>query len=213
MNLVICIHPHLDGWIGSFVSPPTTKLHYLMDSKEDQGHHHDDENPHIWLSLSRVKNVINTITELVINLDPENKDSYLENKKSYLDQINLLHHEIITLFQQKQNKKFIRWHPAWNYFAKDYGLTIHGTIQRGHGHNPSVKQFNDLVSLAKQENIKIIVISLDMADKTIKTLVQEIHGLLLKLDTIGNPDIPDRSTYLKMIKFNATILAEAFTKQ
>ncbi|OVE78695.1 hypothetical protein BVY01_04680, partial [bacterium I07] len=101
----------------------------------------------------------------------------------------------------------IQWHPAWDYFAHDYGLNISGTVGQGHGDMPSIKHFQDLIRKGREQNVRGIVIGLHIQSSSADALSRELGVPLLHLDAIGTPENPAMDTYIEMMKHNAQYLA------
>jgi zinc transport system substrate-binding protein len=221
LDLFIGIHFALDGWVEEFI-PEDVEFRYLHECKHRKsgGHHHGEEqgeteegrhfhNPHFWLTLSGGEVIAEKISTFLSEIDSVNSEYYQSNLENYREKLRALHEEIAGEFEDVENKKLIQWHPAWNYFAEDYGLEIVGTIQQGHGDEPSVKQFKALIDKAKAEGVKAVIVRLNVESQTAESLAKEIEGEIVHLDSIGNPEVPEKATYLKLMKYNAKKLAEA----
>ena len=120
--------------------------------------------------------------------------------------------EIESALSQVATRSFIQWHPAWDYFADDYGLKIIGTLEQGHGDEPSVKDMNDLVRKGRRGDVKTIIIGLGVESKAAQALAREISGRIVRLDTMGDPENPKKSSYIAMMKDNVRLLAAALNE-
>ena len=152
------------------------------------------------------------IARCLIDMDRENAHHYKRNLQGYLQELDDLDYRIQEIFKTAKNKKFIQWHPAWNFFAEDYGLDIIGSIEKGHGYEPSIKEFKTLIDKAVSEKVKVIVLGLSIESKATETLSREIDGVVVRLDSIGDPMVKEKSTYIKLMYHNAELLAEALNK-
>ena len=150
-----------------------------------------------------MKTISQWIVANLIELDRENKDHYISEGNSFQNTLDSLHQEIIDLFCNISNRRFIQWHPAWDYFAEDYNLEITGTIEKGHGDTPSIHSFKKLIDKAKRDQTDAVVIGLNTEDKSADALVREINGRLIRLDSMGDPDEPNRNSYIKLMRYNA----------
>lgn len=207
-RLFIGVSPAFDGWIEKFLSPGTA-THYLKLTGT-HGHHH---NPHIWLSLRNARFLCETIANLLTEHIPSGGKTFSANFMAYRDRLEELDKKNIARFQVISNKQFIQWHPAWNYFAEDYGLIISGTLQKGHGESLSVKGFRDIAEKAGKRSVRVITTELRVQSPEIDAMAREIGGFIVRLDTIGDPDIKGRSTYLELMEYNSAALAGALNKQ
>jgi zinc transport system substrate-binding protein len=229
-HLALAIQQEFDGWIRDYL-PKQTILEFLQESERktnqaneyeienrtierDQHKHNADahENPHIWLTVKGAKKLAKKIASYLVDIDQENAHHYEKNLQGYLQELDELDYRINEIFKTTKNKKFIQWHPAWNFFAEDYGLEIIGSIEKGHGHEPSIKEFKALIDKAVSEKVKVIVLGLNIESKTAETLSREIDGVVVRLDSIGDPKVKEKSTYIKLMCHNAELLAEALNK-
>ena len=102
----------------------------LIDSKygnhvhrEKRGEHrHAMSDPHVWLSPKNVIRIVQNIERALIQLDPSNQMFYRGHTQNYIAELKQLDQEIRKNFVDLKRKQFMVYHPAWAYFANDYGL-------------------------------------------------------------------------------------------
>lgn len=82
-----------------------------------------------------------------------------------------------------KQQKFMVFHPAWGYFARDYGLEMI-PIELG-GTEPSAAELATLMAEAKEENIKVIFAQPEFSKRDAETIAQEIGGEVLLLDPLA----------------------------
>lgn len=206
-TLFIGIHRDFDGWIADLLPDDTRRVFLLSENRAQPR-----ANPHIWLTPGGGMSIADSVARMLSNIDPRNRAYYLMNLSSYKKELEQLDSTITLLFDHIVCKKFIQWHPAWDYLAHDYNLTIIATIEHGHGAEPSVRQFKQLIDRAKEQHVKVIVTGLYTQKKAAGTLAREIDGVLLKLDPIGDPAVDARATYLKMLYHNALLLSSSLNE-
>lgn len=85
-----------------------------------------NDDPHIWLSPQLVKTQAQTIAQALITIDPAHEADYQANLKAFLAELDTLDQAIQQVMDANQaaGKTFIVTHPAWGYFASDYGLKM-----------------------------------------------------------------------------------------
>jgi zinc transport system substrate-binding protein len=230
VRLAIAVHEEFDGWLSDYL-PEQAVLQFLKEEEHKRGqekehkresknaekHEHGqgaehDENPHIWLTVKGAEGLAERICGYLTDADPKNANYYNKNLQSYLQKLEDLDNRIAAIFAAVKNRKFIQWHPAWNFFAEDYGLEIIGSIEKGHGHEPSIKEFKALIDKAKREKVKVVVLGLNIESKATETLAREIDGIVVRLDSIGDPAIKEKSTYIRLMYHNAVLLADALNQ-
>lgn len=139
--------------------------------------------PHIWTSPRNVKVMVNNICEGLIQIDPENSAYYEKNRDAYLSKLDVLDGDIITALKGSTQTSFIVYHPAWGYFAHDYGLQQLG-IERG-GKEPQAAYMARLIKEAKEQGVKVIFISPEFDSKNAETIASEIGGRVAVIDPLA----------------------------
>lgn len=155
------------------------------DEGENHKNDHNDENfdPHLWLSPQLVKIQAENIYEGLIKLDPENEGEYKQNLEQFIIEIDELDQKIRKNLAGIQNGKFIVFHPAWGYFAREYNLT-QIPIEIG-GVEPSALELGQLITEAKEENIKVIFAQPEFNTKSAETIAKEINGEVLLITPLA----------------------------
>ena len=160
-----------------------------MDShhhdEEEKKHTHAEENldPHVWLSPQLVKVQAENIYQGLVKIDPTNQAEYQANLAQFLAQINQLDQQIKQNLTGITNRKFIVFHPAWGYFAREYNLE-QVPIEVG-GQEPSAAELGELIKEAKQDEIKIIFAQPEFSTQSAETIAQEIGGEVLLITPLA----------------------------
>ncbi|QNK39925.1 metal ABC transporter solute-binding protein, Zn/Mn family [Caproicibacter fermentans] len=155
--------------------------------------------PHIWLSPKRVKVMVETIAQKMSKLDEANKETYEKNAKAYIQQLDALDKQITSALKGVQSKKFIVYHPAFGYFADDYGLTMYALEEDGK--EATAQHLQDMVDLAKKENIKVIFYQEEIDSSQSASFAEEIGGKTMQL-------APLAANYIENLKSMADLMAE-----
>lgn len=160
--------------------------HHHHEHEEDHHHdeHHESLDPHIWTSTSNVKIIAKNIYKTLVKLDNKNKAYYKNNYEEFLKHIAKTD-KIINkiLLSVDTNSKFMVFHPAWGYFARDYGL-IQIAIESG-GKNPKPKQVAFLIEEAKEENVKAVFTAPEFSDKVAKRIAAEVGVKVIKVSPLN----------------------------
>lgn len=203
-RLFIGLHPEFDGWVEKYLKEGT-KISYLLN----RGYR---GNPHIWLSIEGGRGIARHIAGRLSTLDPDGARIYRENLSSFEKQLTELDARIRNMFRGLPDRKLIQWHPSWDLFASEYGLEIVDTIEKGHGREPTLGEFNRLVQAARERKVGVIVIDLKVQSKAATALARESGVALLRLDAIGDRDDPAANSYIPLMENNARLLARALSE-
>jgi len=145
--------------------------------------------PHIWLSSKNAKIMVENTYQGLARADPLHAAEYRSNSDAYLKELDALDAEISQEITQKKIHTFMVYHPAWAYFARDYGL-VQIPIETD-GKDPSPAGIERLIRQAKEGNITVIFASPEYSTKSADVIAKEIGGSValvspLEEDYLGN---------------------------
>jgi len=174
--------------------------------EEEDKHNHEDLDPHIWLNpvyaQLQVKNIANTLS----NSDPTNKNYYQSNAAIYNKELDLLDSKIRTELSGCKTD-FITFHNAFSYLSEEYGLTQHTIISSNDSHGEVTPQtLENIISLARELNIKVIFAEESTSTKTSQVIADEIGGKVLVLSPL---EIVSDETYVEKMTQNLNNLKDA----
>lgn len=141
-----------------------------------------DDDPHIWLSPRLVKTQAKTIAQALIQVDPANEADYRANLDAFLAELDALDADIQRIMDANhaQGKTFIVAHPAWGYFARDYGLNMVAIPE-----NASDAQLVQLADLAKEKGIGTIFYQRGFDEAPAEKLARLIDGRTVPLEPLN----------------------------
>jgi zinc transport system substrate-binding protein len=149
------------------------------------------KDPHIWLSLRLVKIQAQNICHALISEDPAHKTYYEGNLEAFSHDLDRLDAAIKSVFKNLKTRKFMAFHPAWGYFAHDYGLEqIPVEVE---GKEPSARGLADLIARANQEGIKVVFVQAQFSTRNAETVARAIGGRIVQIDPLAKD-------YLKNMK-------------
>lgn len=170
--------PFEDAWMERFIS--TNRDMLVVDSS--QSIEMIEHNPHIWLSPRLVKIQAETISAALVQLDSQNQDYYLQRKKIFLKELDKLDQEITATLSGVKGKSFLVYHPAWGYFARDYGLQEIAIEE--HGKEPGAREMSRVIDYAKKNQIKTIFDSSQHSTHSADAIAAELDARVVLLDPL-----------------------------
>ncbi|MEN4005980.1 MAG: zinc ABC transporter substrate-binding protein [Methanobacteriaceae archaeon] len=135
---------------------------------------------HVWVSPRNAKIMVENIYQGLIQIDPANKDYYRANKDKYLQELYNLDKNITATLAGVEGKKILVYHPAWGYFARDYGLT-QIAIEKD-GKEPTPQGILSVIDQARRENIRVVFISPQFTRRSAEKVASEIGGQVVMID-------------------------------
>ncbi len=155
------------------------------EDAREAGHDHvaGMKDPHIWLSLRLVKIQAKNICDGLVAADPLHRGLYQENLNIFQGDLDTLDAKITNRLKDLKARKFMVFHPAWGYFAQDYGLEqVPIEIE---GKQPSARALNRLVEQAKEEGIKVIFVQKQFGKQSAESVARAIGGKVVEMDPLA----------------------------
>ena len=174
------------------------ELRYFGENEEEQG-----VDPHIWLSPMQVKKQIDVIADALSETDPDNSVEYMKNAEDFKKELDNLHTELETKFKELKTNKLMVFHPAWGYFADEFGLEQIAIEQDGK--EPTAEQLQHLIDDAREENIKVIFIQSQFNKEIAESIAEEIDAVVVPIDPLSDD-------YINNSRNVATIITEHLNK-
>ena len=143
------------------------------EDHDDHAHHDRDGNdPHMWLDPENAKIWLDAIASELGHIDPENADRYSVNAKSAKQQITREMHHIEEHLVAVQDKDFLVFHDAFQYFEKRFGIAATGSISLSDASKPSASRLRELKHLFEEQAINCVLSEPQFSSK----LVDNVFG-------------------------------------
>jgi zinc transport system substrate-binding protein len=147
------------------------------------GHHHHGVDPHIWTSPKEVKKQIELIYQYFVKKYPESESEFTSNYNVFVNEIDSLDSYIKNTLQAYQGRKFLIFHPALSYIARDYGLEqISIEID---GKEPTPANIHKIIKVARAEDIKVIFVQNQFSTHNAEVIANEINGRVVQIDPLS----------------------------
>ena len=143
---------------------------------------HSPTNPHIWTSVRFVKIQAQNIFNALVVCDPDFTSYYKTNLKAFHNDLDKLDLEIAEKLKGIRKRKFMVFHPAWGYFAKQYDL-VQLSVEID-GKSPKPRALAKLMKQAKKYNVKAIFTQPEFSTKTAQIIAKELNIEVIKVSPI-----------------------------
>jgi len=140
--------------------------------------------PHIWLSPKNAVIQVKNIRDALMKADPANSSVYERNAFEYIKRLELLDNEIKSGIMTFKSRKFVSFHSAFVYLARDYGLTQAAVIQEMPETEPSAGHIADVIKIIRAEGIKSIFSQPGTSHKITGSLAGDLGLRVYSLDTL-----------------------------
>jgi len=159
------------------------KKHDDHDGHDDHDEH-ESTDPHVWVSPKNVKQIATNIYKALIKIDAKNSNYYKQNYEEFMAKINKTDSDIKNILSKTpKHSKFMVFHPAWGYFARDYDLEQ--LAIEVEGKNPKPKTITHLIEEAKEENVKAIFTAPEFSDNIANMIANELNIKVIKVSPLN----------------------------
>jgi len=186
------------------------------DVHEEEEEEHEEEelayDPHVWVSPVKYKQQAQNVLAALIEIDKANQEYYESNYDKLAVQLDKLDSDYRQAVAGFKNKKFIVSHSAFEYLAKEYGLTqlpIRGVTPQA---EPSPKKLSELAEISRENNIKYIFFESLVSPRLSQALATEVGAETLVLNDgqgITEKEIKQGRNYITIMYENLENLKKA----
>ncbi len=148
---------------------------YPMRYMEDEDAVEEETvDPYLWLSPKRAIVMVQAIADELSAIDAGHSGTYQRNAADYIAALEALDGEIQEAVSALENKSFLIYHPAYGYFADDYGLTMIAIEIAGK--QATAAELQDVIDYALQNDITTVYYQEEFDDSQAQTVAEEIGG-------------------------------------
>lgn len=188
------------------------------DDDHEEGETSYDE--HVWLSLKNAALLVNSISEGIQKIDPDNAEYYKKNTEAYIEKLNTLdgkYQEAVSSASVKTLLFGDRF--PFRYMVDDYGLSYYAAFAGCSAETEA--SFETITFLAKKVDELSLpaVMTIEGTDHRIaETIVQNTQKKdqkILTLDSMQSvtaEDVEGGTTYLSIMEKDLTVLKEALNQ-
>ncbi|MBD3166943.1 ABC transporter substrate-binding protein [bacterium] len=168
-----------------------------------ESHDHTGHDPHIWLSPALVRVQAATIRDALIAADPHHEAEYRENWAAFDHDLAAESDEIRAMTGQLENPAMLVFHPAWGYFAREFGLRqIPIEIE---GREPGPRELAAVIDYARNRHIRVVFVQAQFSTASAEAIARAIDGTVVAIDPLSDD-------YLNNLRRIAEAITDALGK-
>ena len=164
------------------------------------GHHHEEMDPHIWTSPTRMRFLAQNIFQELKRLDPKHTIEYVNRASSVQDELALVERQLneAVISMPKDRRSFIVFHPTYGYLAKDFKLKQY-TIEVN-GKEPKPRDLANLVKLGRKNNIKNVFVQPQFSKRAAETIAKDLGAVVVETDPLAADFIGNTEKFVKALR-------------
>lgn len=189
------------------------------DNAHEEGEdNHGGHDPHVWLDPMNASQMVNNITEGMIQKKGALKTTFEANEKTYQEALIKLDEAYQSQLGAISDKKIVfAGHFAFGYMAKKYGITIYSPYEGfSPDAEPSAQKIAKMIDLMRSENIKTVYYEELIDPKIARILASETKADLVMLHAAHNvskEELKSQTTYLEIMNANLEKLVKGFSSK
>lgn len=157
--------------------------HAHHDHGGSDPHDHEGKDPHVWLSPQALKTQAKTIARTLSALDPRHADEFAENLSTVTGELDRADALIRKKLAPLEGTAFFVFHPAWGYFADDYGLRQ--VAVELDGKEPTDFEMTRLQQQARSEGARVVFVQPQIAGVSAQAIAHALGGRVETLDPLS----------------------------
>ncbi len=147
------------------------------------GHAHDFD-PHVWTSVANLRRMAARIRDELIHLRPSESTRFTANWRMLDERLKQLDTELRERLAPHRGAAFMVFHPAWGYFARDYGLRQ--IVIEPFGKQVGPRRLMRLIERARRERIAVVFVQPQFSERQARLIADAIGGRVTRLDPLAH---------------------------
>jgi zinc transport system substrate-binding protein len=147
-------------------------------------HHHHAVDPHIWMSLQGLIQIVDNITQVLMDKHL-NSAHYKTNSEALMARISE-RAEAYGKVLKSAPREFLIYHPALGYLAREYGLEQ--IALENEGKNPTPGALAEIVDKVQAEGVKVLLYQQEYPLDVVKPIAEILGVNLVEINPL-NVDI------------------------
>ncbi len=142
------------------------------------------DDPHQWLDPFLAVQEVERIRDGLMLVDPDNREIYARQAEAYILKLLALDQEIRLALEKIKSREFVSFHPAFRYFAYEYGLREVGAIKEIPDQEPTPIELGRLVRQIQGFGVRAIFSEPQFSPKIVEILARDYGLRIVELDPL-----------------------------
>jgi zinc transport system substrate-binding protein len=146
----------------------------------------EGKDPHIWLSPRLLKIEAATIARALEWIDAEHQETYRRNLAALEKKLDRLDDRVRRKLAPLRGKTFFVYHPAWGYFADEYGLRqVSIEIE---GKEPTDAELTELQRELRRQKANVIFAQPQTPQRAVRAMIESVKSVRMSILDDLDPD-------------------------
>jgi len=145
--------------------------------------HTHDFDPHVWTRVANLRQMAQRVRDELIQLDPDSRSRYARRWKALDLRLRHLDDALRARLLPYRGRAFMVFHPAWGYFAHEYGLRQ--VVIEPFGKQVGPRRLMRLIEQARREHIAAVFVQPQFSERQARLIARAIGGKVVRLDPLA----------------------------
>jgi zinc/manganese transport system substrate-binding protein len=170
-DLYLRVGAGLDYWSDELLSAAGRESLVVVDCSRgillidepvnaDHGHVsklHSAGNPHYWLAPSSIPRIAQGVCGGLQRADPQHYGEFAQSLSQFLKSYQVHFSSWTSAMLNCHGARIVTYHRLWDYFARDFGMEVVGTIEPHPGAEPSPESLALLEETIHEQRARLII--------------------------------------------------------
>ena len=152
-------------------------------SHDGPEHRHGMYDPHYWLSPENARLIAINVERSLADADPSHRAEYAANRLALDRELKDLGDRIRARLAGAKSRRFIVFHPAWGYYAHEFGLQQIAAEEQGKTLTPV--QMVRVIDKAREHAIHTVFVSPQFSSAQAEAIARDIGGTTVQVDPLS----------------------------
>jgi zinc transport system substrate-binding protein len=154
--------------------------------EDHDGHDHGEEiDLHLWLNTGNAKLMAAAMTKMLVQADPEHAQTYQKNQADLDARLDALATQIKTELEPVKDKPFIVFHDAYQYYEKEFGVKVAGSITVSPETMPGAARLKEIHAKVAELNSTCVFAEPQFEPKLVQVVLEGTNAKSGVLDPEG----------------------------
>ncbi|MEX3072578.1 zinc ABC transporter substrate-binding protein ZnuA [Vibrio alginolyticus] len=172
------------------------------------GHAHGSYDPHFWLGVETVQQVANTITDKLVEVDPDHAARYVANLKKFTEQLKTTDAELKQKLTPFTNSGYFVFHDAYGYFEEQYNLNQLGHFTVSPDRKPGAKTLIEIRKKLSSGDVACVFSEPQFTPAVVESVMRGSQVAKGELDPMGSEIEVKAGSYFMFLH----MMADSFTQ-
>ena len=173
---------------------------------DHDGHGHGDGDPHFWQNPRMVVHYVNQITNGLVEADPDNAATYLDNSAAYIEELEALDAYIADALASipAERRVMVTFHDAFGYFGERYDVEVQAFVG-AHAEDVSPDDIANVLELVEHRGLPAVFAEPQFSADALAQVARDTGIEVGIIRSLPDDEYPD---YVSMMRANADQLSE-----